>query len=286
MRKPFSFGLVRYVHDPVGGEFLNVGVVVYSPAGGYLKARCTQRYGRLSCAFGDVPGQHVRSLMAHVERRVNRFGAEADDVGSLDTPMGVFERLFAIDDSSLQFGEGGGGLTDDFDATLERLYERFVGQFEADAPRRKADGDVWKESKAALRRAGVARYLTAHRVSSGTYSHTFDHAIKNGVWHALEPVSFDLASAAKVKDKANKWVGRTVSLEGGASDLKLYYLLGRPERAGVQESYEQAKDILHMSRIPHEIIEEDEVEDFAAHMKDLVEDHGDPDLGLAAGPTV
>lgn len=282
MRKPFSFGLVRYVHDPVSGEFLNVGVAVYSPAGHYIKSRCTRRYARLSCTFGDVPGAHFRSLMEYVEQRVNKFGLKVS-TGAEELPEGpveLFSKLFAIDDSSLQFANGGGGLADDLDAALNRLYDRFVGQFESGPPKKKADSDVWRETQPVLERFGVVKHLTTYRVFSDLDSYKFDHAFKNGSWNALEPISFDLASERTIRDKANKWLGRTVNLADSAGDLKLYYLLGRPELASMKRAYGQAKDILHKSPIPHMIVEEDDVADVAAELRDKIRAHEAPELGL------
>lgn len=287
MRKPFSFGLVRYVHDPVSEEFLNVGVVVYSPMGGYLKARCTRRYGRLSNTFGEVRGQHFRSLMGFIQRRVNELGRrlESSDSDLPADPMAVVRSLFAIDDSSIQFSNGGGGLAEDFDSALNSLYERYVGKFESETGRRRGDSDVWRDYRPRFDELGIVEHLTAHIVRSTDFSYEFDRAWKNGVWNAIEPVSLDLSSPQKIRDKANKWLGRTVNLAEAPDDLKLFFLLGPPSGSSMKTAYDQAKDILHKSPIPHQLIEEDEVEDFAKELRDQIRDHGENGLGLDHSPT-
>ena len=43
----YSYTILRYVHDVVAGEFLNVGVVMHAPAGGALLVRTQTAIGRL-----------------------------------------------------------------------------------------------------------------------------------------------------------------------------------------------------------------------------------------------
>jgi len=45
MKPQYSFTIVRYVHDVVGGEFVNVGVVLYAPDQDYVDAMCTKNTG-------------------------------------------------------------------------------------------------------------------------------------------------------------------------------------------------------------------------------------------------
>ena len=44
MKTPYTFSVLRYVHDPVSTEFVNIGVAVYAPAAKYLSALCTTHY--------------------------------------------------------------------------------------------------------------------------------------------------------------------------------------------------------------------------------------------------
>ncbi len=48
MRTPYSFSVLRYVHDAVTQEFINIGVAVYPSEAGFLRAVCTTRYARIT----------------------------------------------------------------------------------------------------------------------------------------------------------------------------------------------------------------------------------------------
>ena len=63
----YSFSVVRYVHDVMSGEFVNVGVAVYSADAWFLKARCTNHYGRINRVFDRIDGDRFKQLMRHTE---------------------------------------------------------------------------------------------------------------------------------------------------------------------------------------------------------------------------
>ena len=51
---PYSFTILRYVHDVVAGESLNVGVVMYRSAEGGLLAKVQRSTSRLRQTFPDI----------------------------------------------------------------------------------------------------------------------------------------------------------------------------------------------------------------------------------------
>src|SRR3972149_7639852 len=74
MKAPYSFSILRYIHDIVTGEFINVGVVLYSPKGRFLSAICTSRYGRLTRMFSNVNGDHFRQVLRYIQARLEEEG--------------------------------------------------------------------------------------------------------------------------------------------------------------------------------------------------------------------
>ena len=62
MRVAYSFSVLRYVHDAVTQEFVNVGVAVFSPEAKYLRALCTTSYSRITQVFQEIDGQRFRQL--------------------------------------------------------------------------------------------------------------------------------------------------------------------------------------------------------------------------------
>lgn len=70
----YSYTVLRYVHDTMTGEFVNVGVALHAPEAGYLSAICRTTYRRVSAAFPGLKGEHFRAVMRHVQARFEQLG--------------------------------------------------------------------------------------------------------------------------------------------------------------------------------------------------------------------
>ena len=69
MKAEFYFSLLRYVYDPLTQEFVNIGVVLYSPSQSFLRAMFTRRSRRISRMFGRVDGASFRVTTGYIERK-------------------------------------------------------------------------------------------------------------------------------------------------------------------------------------------------------------------------
>lgn len=280
MKTPYSFSVIRYVHDVVGGEFVNVGIALYAPEQNYLDAICTKKYGRLSRLFVDVDGTQFRSLMNFLESQIDnarqRFKSEFQFEGKPGDVLEILYKIVPKDDSSLQFSACGGGLTANPEKTIKELYERYVERY-SEKPQHAArdDQEVWKIFKRPLEERHAAKYLQPHRIVATDYEYEFDHAWKNNQWRILEPISFDLENADSIKEKAARWLGRAVALQSAEEKFKLYMLLGRPMREDLRQAYTKAENLLHKIPVDKEFVREDEAEDFAAKVQPEIEQHAD-----------
>lgn len=270
MRQNYSAVLLRYVHDVASGEFVNVGVVVFSPDAKYLGCLCTQRYGRVSQLFGDghVNGPHLKGVLRWVQSRIDELGSRL--AGELDLgqkPQALTDALGAVlprDDSSLQWSQEMGGLTANPERTLEELYVRFVERYEHTAARKgREDDDVWRPFKTALQTERVLVHLKPHLIQGSDYEYNFSHAWRNGRWNVYEPISLDLLDAESIKEKAVRWLGRAQSLGDAEEKFKLYALLGLPSDDRLRPACIKAQNIMHKMNVPHDFVREDEAADLA-----------------------
>jgi hypothetical protein len=107
MKAKYTFSVLRYVHDIVSGEFVNLGIVLFAPRLRYLGIACTTTYGRISKFFGEVQGEHLKKLIRHIQTGVEDIGSKMVDqlpFESLDakTVTNWVERILPPDDSSLR----------------------------------------------------------------------------------------------------------------------------------------------------------------------------------------
>jgi hypothetical protein len=152
----FQYAVLRYIHDLVTQEFLNIGVVVYCKEAHYFKAKISQKYRRLSNTFLSINGEYYRRVANHIYHQIGKIqsqirahsNGEANQLaffGELPDPIEVLlAQVLTPDDSSITFSGYGGGLTDDLEAELSRLYDRLVEQYteKEDYPSR-TDKEVW-----------------------------------------------------------------------------------------------------------------------------------------------
>lgn len=277
MKTPYTFSVLRYVHDVLSGEFINVGVVLYAPKVKFLNAIFTTKYGRLSKMFTDVNGEHFRQVIRYIQANIEEEGERLEKELQFKPTNSVLDftaRVLPVDDSSLQFSPEGYGLTDNPEKTLEQLCNRYVERYceKAEKPSRN-DEEVWRVFKKPFEEKRILGHLKPHQITGKNYEHEFKYCWKNEKWRAHEPVSFDLIETGSIIDKANVWLGRATSLADSDETFKLYLLLGTPTNERQKSAFIKAQNIMHRMPCEHEFIREDEAADFAEHLKSEIEEH-------------
>ena len=106
-KTPYSFTVLRYVHDIATGEFLNVGVALLAPERRFVNVQCRNTFQRLKNVFPTLDGESFRAAMRHVTHEFARLHDQLRDQLPLrDLATGVMGYAHAVlgaDDSSLQW---------------------------------------------------------------------------------------------------------------------------------------------------------------------------------------
>ena len=278
-KQTYSYTVLRYVHDVVCGEALNVGVVMHAPSAGFLKVRTRKTISRLKHVFPDLDRRDFVEAMRAVDRGLAPIKRQAKNSplfeGQADARSHALKFL-PNDDSALQWSPVGSGLTADLGTTFERLYERYVARNDRKAERRRTDEDIWRPIREKLAERDVHVPFEPKVVCGPQDEIEFKKTWKNGRWHAYEPVSFDLADADHIKDKARRWRGHLSAVTGGHSDkfdLTVHFVLGRPQNASLMPAYNTAKQILEGAELTDEVVDEDRVDEFVTTLEDEFRAH-------------
>src|SRR5690348_18136916 len=117
MTVPYSYRIVRYVHDPAAGETLNVGVVLYAPSMRFLNAIVHTHYERLSKTFSNFQGDDYRHALRRFELAVDRFREQELDDSLLvknvaESLSGITARIWPDENLSFRLGPVLSGITD------------------------------------------------------------------------------------------------------------------------------------------------------------------------------
>jgi hypothetical protein len=145
-KKPYTYVLLRYRHDPLSGEFANVGVVLHDAQAGFLGVRVRKTVGRLSAIFPGLDGDALKGALRSIERGLKRFADKeaVDLLRSLSDASQFSLRALAADDSSFIWSPMGSGLSSDPAQTLDKLYARFVSRYDEKGRVTRDDAAVWK----------------------------------------------------------------------------------------------------------------------------------------------
>ena len=277
-KQAYSYTVLRYVHDVVSGEALNVGVVMHAPASGFLKVRTRKTIGRLKRAFPDLDRRAFVDAMQAVDRGFAAVVKQANTMPLFEAQtdaLGHALKVLPNDDSALQWLSTGAGLAADPAKTFEHLYERYVTQYDDHTlEKRRTDADIWRPVRDKLMERKLNIPFQSKSVVGKQDRIAFEKAWQNGRWHAYEPVSLDLADADGIKDKARRWRGHLAAAAAGTTEeIDLHFLLGRPQNASLMRSYETAKAILRHAPFAVEVVDENDTEDLVAAIESAYRAH-------------
>jgi hypothetical protein len=263
----YSFSVLRYVHDPVTNEFVNIGVAVYSQSEKFLRALCATNYGRISRMFTRIDGNRFRQATRYVQDKISQIGDKLPSELPFEQGLAIevlLSRVLPPDDSSFQFSPAGVGLSSNLEGTLGELYERYVEKYvNWGETARREDEEVWRVFREPMERRKLTEHLIPKRIVAPNYEYEFQHSWKNGAWHLYEPISFDLIEPSSILDKANRWVGRVVSLLDSKEDFRMHLLLGEPQDERLKTTFTKAQNILNKMPGSKELIRESDAEEFA-----------------------
>lgn len=276
-KEPYSYVVLRYIHDVLTGEFVNVGLVMVVPGRPLILSKSRKTFGRIKSVFPDLDSEAYKGAIDAIERGMRSVQRSLKDEGLFKDgkTAGDYARIaLPLDDSSLQWSPVGAGLTADPQKTFDQLYQRFVSRYDRASERRRSDDDVWRPVEAKLKEHGVNIELESKRIQGDTDAVEFRHAWKNGRWHVYEPLSFDLSDADNIKDKARRWLGHLSAVKNGMTeDVQVHFIVGRPRNATLVHAYRNAVEILRQVPFDNKVFDEDQIEDFVNQIEDEVRHH-------------
>lgn len=274
-REPYTYMILRYRHDPVAGEQINVGVVLHAAESGFLGAAIRKAYGRVSKLFPTVDGTTLRRDLAGVERAFKKLAKTnvRNDLVSRPNVATFALQVVGRDDSALIWSDVGSGVTSDPAKTLEDLHTRFVAQYDTDAAVRRSDADIWKPFRDLLVERQVADILQHKTIKAAHDEVDFDHAWKNGKWHCFQPLSFDLLTPDGIQEKAARWVGHMVGLKSASEEFQPYFIIGEPTEGTLRPAYDRAIEFIGSAPLSPRIITEKAFDTFADELADEINAH-------------
>ena len=276
-RNAYNYSILRYIHDISTGEFVNVGIAVYSAKANYFEFNLRRSLGTISEIFPEIKAHAFKSLLRTVGRRLESVKSNFGSVFELRDDSRSFDELLAEtlpkDDSALVWANQGTGVSINLDSVLLRLFERYVAKYDRPKQRHgRTDEDVARGLKKKLEERNLLGFFEEKTIQGKSDDVKFDLAWKNGVWHCIEPLSFDLNAAENIRDKAHKCAGSIVGISDSPDKFKVYLVLAKPDRPELANAFERAMGILD-NVSSAEIYAEDDQESLLDKLTQDIWDH-------------
>ena len=277
-RFKYSYAILRYVHDVATAEFVNIGVAVHCAERGFFQAAFRTTPGRASHFFPDLNTSAFRAVTKIMSSRFSDlsdsysspmdFGDKAHDL------VNLLKSVLPNDDSALTWSPISTGLTTDPRKTLTDLFARYITRYDHKVPAHKrTDDEVRRGFSRALENRQISNFFVEKTIQGKDDEIKFESAWKNGVWHCIEPISFDLGAPDAIRDKAHRYLGQLTSISDTSEAFKVYLILGKPTNEALLPAFDQAVQILRKIKADSEILGESETDQLADRFQSQISAH-------------
>lgn len=259
----YSYCLLQYRHNPWLQERLNIGVLLLSDRSNFLRLKVRGWQGRVTSAYPDLNKSAFTEDLKQLDRAVFKYSKGGFRQSSLfsknlltdlSTQMNpahtIATSLAPAGDSSYEWKPGGVGTAANLDAKLQALFHRFVEPYEVERkPAKRTDVEVWARTGQLIRERQLDEHIDLEPLVQTEFGRVkFQAGYRNGAYHVVQPLSFDLADNEHVGAKAAKWAGYANALtntHGVRANPK--FVLGPPLQDDLQETFFSATK--HLKKI-------------------------------------
>jgi len=241
---------------------------MYSPSETFLKFRNKTTTGRISSLFPNFKPSQFKSLIRLVKDRFQVIEKESNpSIGLWNRPESLREIVAEVlpkDDSSLVWSDISNGVSEDLNTAFEKIFARYISRFDHKSQSHgKSDDDVWRSFKRDLEARNLLKFFEPKKITGKDDEVEFPLAWKNGVWHCVEPISFDLSAPDSIREKAHKYLGQLTSVSDSTEEFKLYIVAAKPSDNSLTEAYVKAIHILNKFPGSKEIYTEEQASTLA-----------------------
>lgn len=219
-----NYAIVRFLPYPEAGEFVNIGVVVHDPTGGFFDFLLeTKRTKRVGGFFPELEMGVYRDAIKNCENELKRMRNEIGINGgnaaqmTLDPETGIafFKELIRPRETVIRFGKAGTALTGTPAKLLRELFEYYVLRMFATDPEYQEE-IMQNRVTETLRQHQLITKFRPVKVGNADYHVTFPFVYepKIGLFaRAIKPLNLGQDDSTKIYDHGQLWVQRIRRLQ-------------------------------------------------------------------------
>ncbi|AEV31494.1 Protein of unknown function (DUF3037) [Owenweeksia hongkongensis DSM 17368] len=268
MNKQFSYSILKYRHNHVVEESLNIGVLFFFADSPKVVFVAPPHIKRLSHAFPDAPIQSVNALLKSFNSQAQKLSEKAisylNDYDSL-----ISEWFLTPNGSSVYFdGFRQAPIWKNETETINYFTTKYLAGYGKSLTESKvtvhSESYILNKYKQLLADNSGGRQLNAFvkeekiEVKNELISFTSDSYWQNGTQNLVKAVSFDLQSEDGIETKALALAKKLEVLSSVLQDnqQRVDLLLSKPSNRDLIGVYKSATSILQHTNAPHKLIEE------------------------------
>lgn len=277
--KKYQYQVIRYMHDQFTGEFVNVGIILYSPEDSFLQIKVIKRYSRISQFFGGINGDFLLGTLRKFEEIIKEIAIELKTISNPYKRVDeITAKILVKDDSALQLStEIFSGIDIDLNIALYDIFDRLVQKYQAEESiSQHTDQYVWsKIYKRYFDQQGITKQLRKHSFVTEKDTIEFEKSWKNGVWNCYQPLSLDLKTEDSIKSKVYKWFGVIKQLETSNEPINLFFLTSTPhQHSELKPFIDKMLGTSNEPKLKVDLIDESEAAGFVATVRQQMEESG------------
>lgn len=270
-RTRYTYAIARYTHDPVSGEFVNVGVVAVDMNARQPVLKFVTAYGRVKAMFPAVDRTTFFEALAQAQRAIRAMAKQSltsDLFAEPVTAADIVRKALPVGDQGIQLGQTGNGATSDLGQRVQQIFDRHVRLYDKPRQERRTDNDVWRPLRARFEQEEVADLFEPATIKAKLDEQKFKHTWRNGKLHCVEPLSFDLSDGDAIREKARNWLGRLSALDDARSEFKAYLVLAEPGNTRLKADFAKSLELLRKAseHVDCELVLETEADAFAMRL--------------------
>jgi hypothetical protein len=249
----YEYQLLYYVHDTLRQESINVAILFNSPDEKIIRFGIRSELRNLKSIFLDFEPAHLANYLKGLKGSFEEYQSQYPDAYPSYGGLEKFAlEVLPFDESSIQWGRKGSGITENSSETFERLMDRFVLQQSvsekaaAHTLQTRSDYAVWGTFKKELKQRNMLNWFKPTEIMVSGFKEEIKYSYQNGALHCLRPISLDIASAENMLEKIYRTKGwhEAIIENNPNKEFRFYYLLGKPQRVDLLASFNDAYKIL------------------------------------------
>ena len=203
----YDYWVIRYVPDPVRGEFVNIGVIAgQGDQWAYRRVNNLRRASRLggSASYTD---SFLRRIEAVIESRLDAVEVLFPDESVPSFGRGDIEDLRVRMNNLVQLSEARPVLARSAEEAADLAFELMIVDSEADVNHRTRTRVVHRLKDAFALRPELVRHVARRQVAAvGSQETGIDFAVRDGIVHQMSQVwAFDVKDTRTLQTQIQAW---------------------------------------------------------------------------------